>query len=201
MASTMIHLMLAYEIYPNACGSYFVGSFAPDVFHKNRSDTRLAKNKNHFRDVPDMEAALTEFYSQIDRDNPFHEGYFVHLICDMWWYEDIDKLVESNPCKQGWYDNLKNEYRTAGVWIRRNMPWGDDIFNRMSLCSDNFESPMPDPTNEEIVNYKNGLLSPSRRIKDNEVEGEPSAVFTPEFLESYSNSIAKKYKSWVKDIA
>jgi len=189
----MIHLLLAHKINPDGCGLYFMGSFAPDVFDNKRSDIRIAKNKNHFRDAPDMEAELIKFYSQIDRGNPFHIGYFVHLVCDMWWHD----MAEDSKNKQGWYNDLKNEYTTVGIWIRRNMPWVDDVFRKMELCPDDFQSPMPDPTNKEIINYTKNLVSLSLRERDNKADGKPSAILTPEFLESYSNEIAERYKLWI----
>jgi len=197
MASTMIHLLLARKIKPNGCGLYFMGSFAPDIFDSKRSDIRAAKNENHFRNVPNMEEALKKFYLQIDKSNPFHEGYFVHLICDMWWYDTIDKFAEDSGNKQVWYDNLKNEYRATGIWIRRNMPWVDDVFHKMEICLDDFQSPMSDPTNVEIISYKNNLVSQSLRDNDAKADGKRPEILTPEFLEDYADEVAERYKLWV----
>ncbi|MCL2386559.1 MAG: hypothetical protein FWC89_03310 [Defluviitaleaceae bacterium] len=200
MASTMIHLYLANKINPDGCGLYFMGSFAPDTFDNNRSDVRMAKIKNHFRDTPSgnaEEAEIIKFYSQIDKDNPFHVGYFVHLLCDLWWHIAIDKIAGDSGDRQGWYANLKNEYRVSGIWIRRNMPWVDDVFRKMESCMNDFQSPTPDPTSEEIINYTKGLVSPSLRESDKNSDGKPSTILTPAFLESYSNEIAKRYMLWV----
>jgi len=192
----MIHLLLAYKINPTACGLFFLGSFAPDTFDTRRGDIKEAKNKNHFRsehdmDVAGMDAALKKFYTEIDKNNPFHMGYFVHLICDMWWYEYLQNHLD-------WYENIGNEYRIAGVWIRRNLNWVNDVFHKMKLCADDFQSPIPDPTNEEIIMYKNNLISPTLRANDNKADGNPSKILTPEFLETYSNEIAERCNLWVK---
>jgi len=198
----MIHLYLAHKINPDGCGSYFIGSFAPDTFDNKRGDARAAKRKNHFRDTPtgDTEKAkLVKFYSQIDKSNPFHIGYFIHLLCDLWWHAAIDKIAEDSGDKQGWYDNLKNEYRTAGIWIRKNMPWVDDVFRKMEACINDFQSPTTDPTREEIASYTKGLLSPSLRESDKNSSGNPPAILTPAFLESYAAENAERYMLWISD--
>jgi hypothetical protein len=186
--------MLAHRIKPDACGLYYLGSFAPDAFSDDRADKNTAKNKNHFRDVPDAEAALAGFYSRIDRKDPFHEGYFVHLMCDMLYGEFCDRYTKDKE-----WGSIYGEYRAAGIWIRRNLPWVADVFNKLKNCPDEFKNPAADPASEEIINYKNGLLSPSVRINDENSDGKPSEVFTPEFLESYADEIAGKYKSWIKN--
>ena len=194
MPSTMMHLMLAHKINPNGCGVYFMGSFAPDVIDKNRDDIYVAKIKNHlnFRGVPNREAVLSEFYSQIDKGDPFHMGCFIHLFCDISCNDEIFAM-------HGGREKAMQEYRIVGIWIRRNMPWVDDVFEKMRVCSDDFNNPLPDPWNKEIINYKNGLVSPGLRRSDMEADGNPAKVLTPEVLGSYSEQIAERYKLWIRE--
>jgi hypothetical protein len=197
MASTMIHLLLAHEINPGGCGLYFMGNFAPDNFDKKRGDFKQAKNKNHFRDAPDMEAELVSLYSRIDRDNPFHVGYFTHLLMDMWWHEMLDRTADDSGDRQGWYSRINAEYRAAGIWIRKNEPWVAEVFGKIASCPDDFISPAPDPSNAEIIAYKHTLLSSLKRDLADNSEAAPSEYFSPEFLESYSKETAKRYGVWV----
>ena len=198
MASTMIHLTLAHKINPDGCGLYYIGSYAPDNFDSKRSDVREAKTKNHFRDAPDMEAALREFHAKIDISNPFHVGYFGHLLFDMWWEEIIEQFREYCENQQDWFSRLRGEYRITGMWIRRNMPWVRDVFCKMESVT-NFDSPMPDPSNAEILTYKNMLTNPENLIQAMGKEVEPSNFFTPEFLESCSAEYFERYRAWIKE--
>lgn len=199
MPSTMIHLLLAHKINPNGCGLYFLGSFAPDAFDDKREDKNDAKNTNHFRNATDMEVAITEFYTQIDKSNPFHIGYFVHLICDMWWQDMIDsfrKWHSTTPnTEPNWYKAMMHEYRLSGVYIRQTKPWVNEVFTKMLTQTDSFQSPLPDPSNNEIYARLNKTVNAWKADKQKPLST-PSAFFTDEYLDMYANEVAQKYMDW-----
>lgn len=64
MPSTMIHLLVARELRPEAPGLYWVGNFAPDSV-----DERLRKDEIHLRTVPDRTAALAQLRKTLDLEN------------------------------------------------------------------------------------------------------------------------------------
>ena len=183
---------------PDGCGLYYIGSYAPDNFDSKRSDIRKAKTKNHFRDAPDMESALRDFYGIIDKNNPFHVGYFGHLLFDMWWEEIIEQFCAYCEHQQDWFSRMMDEYRTTGMWIRRNMPWVGDVYRKMEPIT-NFNSPMPDPSNAEILAYKNMITNPENLVEAMKKEVEPSKFFTPDFIESCANTYLERYRTWVNE--
>ena len=152
MPSTMIHLHLAYKINPNGCGDYFVGCLAPDFYNK---DIDTSKKNSHLglnfsRNPSDsftINARISDFYAGIDKDNPFLMGYLVHLLCDWWYYDYIDKnnLFEND-------EELINDWRLVGRQIRLNAPWVKGCFKKMADCSDNLIYPFPEYTVSEVIN-------------------------------------------------
>ena len=199
MASTMLHLLLAHKIKPNGCGLYFHGSFAPDQFDSKREDKRAAKNANHFRNAPCMETALREFYARIDKDNPFHEGYFVHLICDMWWSKDvINKYFYEKDTE--WYKLMKTEYRVFGNWARQTLPWVDEVHEKIEASPNDFVLPTPDPSSGETIRYKNTMLRKWKNDKADTIQKPPSNILTHELMDSYSDEIATRYHVWIAGV-
>lgn len=69
MPSTMIHLLIAHELRPDAEDLFWVGNFAPDY-----TNDRLLKDAIHFRNSSDCWEALNQLKSIIDSKNPFEAG-------------------------------------------------------------------------------------------------------------------------------
>ena len=73
-----------------------------------------------------------------------------------------------------------------------------DVFKKMAGCSENPPYPIPGYSASHIIAYKNGLISPELRQKDEQAEKAGPKIHTPEFLESLASDIAVKYTSWIK---
>jgi len=206
MAATLIHWLLAYKLSPDACGLYYAGNFAPDAIDIREGVTRSDKDKWHLRDGPDREAALKAFYLQIDRNDPFQKGYFVHLFFDMWWDREIISRFEKETESSDWFPVYGNENGVGGAWVYINMPWMDDIVARFKASPTDFKTPLPEPTKDEIIKYNDFMFSPSWKTKydytparkDN-VKKNNNKILTPDFLESYTDIIAERYNDWVKN--
>jgi hypothetical protein len=193
----MIHLYLAHALNPNGCGDYFVGCLAPDYYDKTLDKTKGTTHLGlSFSDNPTdnvtMDTRLAGFYAKIDKNSPFDMGYLTHLLCD-WWYYDyirVNRLFENN-------DDLISDWRAVGRQLRLNAPWVKDVFMKMAVCSDNLVYPFPDYTVSEVIAYKDGLISPKLRQKDEAAEQIAPKIHTSEFLGILANDITEKYAAWI----
>jgi len=75
MPSTGIHLLVAHSIEPEAQNLFWIGNFAPDY-----TNDRELKDKIHLRDTRDRWNSLEKLYLDIDKNNIFNIGWFLHLL-------------------------------------------------------------------------------------------------------------------------
>jgi len=205
----MIHLYLAYKINPSGCGDYFLGCLAPDYVSEYFSATsEQGKRSIHLRthlnikfsnrrgETPTDEIirdmTLTDFYTRIDKNNPFHMGYLVHLLCDWWYYSETMKMkIFAND------DEHISEWRIVERNLRLNSPWMCDVFCKMEQHSSDLVYPIEGFGVEKVIAYKNELISLELRQQDEQAEKISPTILTNKFLCKLGDEIAAKYCEWV----
>lgn len=99
MASAVIHLCVAKKIHnylQNDERIFSLGAIAPDI----AKQIGESKNKSHFLsedanedELPDYKRFVEKYKS--DMNNPFEQGYLVHLLTDYYWFKDfIPKMIK-----------------------------------------------------------------------------------------------------------
>lgn len=191
MPSTMIHLLTAYEVKKEAPDLFWVGNFAPDYIND-----RYEKDKVHFRNCVNRISVLNEFKTKININNPFEEGWLLHLFVDNFWDEEVISKFKENHKKDNdtseWFLKYRNETSIASFSLFHSLPWSKKIWNQI-LKADLSKIHSSLPINEEDIS-----LFIKRVYKRHcESENTSSSLYTEDMITSFAKITAKRYLSWI----
>ena len=192
MPSTMIHLLVAYEIEPKAPDLFWVGNFAPDY-----TNDKVVKDKIHLRNSTDRWASLEKMYSEINKNSYFELGWFLHLFVDACWDENhiteyYNWYISSNK-KENWFMNYREDIGFASYYLHHSLSWAKEIWDLIK-CSElnNIETSLPITTAENEW-YRD-------RVARKHSESDQSQVpkfFTLDKIMDFSASTVNRYKEWI----
>ena len=129
MPSTMIHLLVAHEIKPDASDLFMVGNFAPDY-----TNDRELKDKIHLRNSEDRWTSLRKLYSDIDKKSDFDCGWFLHLFVDTCWdekqfieYKNWFEFTNTDTDRQ-WFLSYREEIGFATYYLYHRLSWAGKVW-------------------------------------------------------------------------
>lgn len=193
MPSTMIHLLTAYEVKKEAPDLFWVGNFAPDYIND-----RVEKDKIHFRDCSDRIAALYNLKKQINMNNPFEEGWILHLFVDNYWDKEVISLFKENHKKANessdWFLKYRNETSIASFSLFHTVSWSKKIWAQI-LKADLSQLNSTLPAKEEDM--KVFIERVYKRHSENKPE--PSLLYTEEMIADFAKRTAEKYRKWIEE--
>jgi hypothetical protein len=181
----MTHLLLAKKVRPQGSALFFLGNVAPDAV----SDWRK-KDKTHFRDVEDRQAALVSLAKKTDGD--FAEGILMHLYFDWRW----DTEVASEIKKQGgsdWLPRYRKELGLAGSYLFHSTGWAKQLWQEISSVNVQYYGTTPGASAEEVKKFVQ-----ERNRWHNENIRTQSTTFPPQMLEDFTTLCAADYIKWRK---
>jgi hypothetical protein len=192
MPSTMIHLLVAYEINPKAPDLFWIGNFAPDY-----TNDRQFKDEIHLRNTVNRMEALKKLREKIDDNNPFESGWLLHLFVDACW----DKMMipafqqkyENNCVDQDWFIKYREEISLASYYLYHHTDWAPQIWIKiLNADLSSIVSVLP-ITQHETEWYRKRLYSRHAESNFNSV----SAEYDKEQIMSFSRKTVLKYKEWM----
>lgn len=192
MPSTMIHLLVAYEINPKASDLFWVGNFAPDY-----TNDRHLKDEIHLRNVSNRLEALIQFKKMIDNENPFESGWLLHLFVDACWDEIMipafQQKYKDNCEYQHWFIKYREETGLASYYLYHHIDWAPHIWGQIlkaDLSSVTSALPITQYENEW---YRDRVYRKHSESNFNSV----SLEYNEEQLLDFSRKTALKYMEWL----
>ncbi len=132
----MVHLTCAKRYDPFAPTLFYTGNIAPDLI-----GDRAAKDRTHFRGLPDRFGALSRFAEGLDLSDPFSRGVLLHLFLDLHWdREGYDVYRASHAEEPDWFFRYRREIFLAGSYLYHHDPTAPALFLAMSRTF------LPDPS-------------------------------------------------------
>ena len=136
MSSAMVHLTCAKCYDSSAPTLFYTGNIAPDLI-----GDRVAKDRTHFRGVPDRFDALRRFACGLDLSDPFSRGVLLHLFLDLHWdREGYDAYQTAHGSEPDWFFRYRREIFLAGAYLYHHDPSAPALFLAMSRTF------LPDPS-------------------------------------------------------
>lgn len=192
MPSTMIHLLAAYEISPNAQDLFWVGNFAPDY-----TNDRQFKDEIHFRNTSDRMEALRQLRKKIDSNNPFESGWLLHLFVDACWDEIMipafQQKYKNNSAYKDWFIKYREETGLASYYLYHHIDWAPQIWAQiLNADLSIIESELP-INQYEIQWYRERVYRKHSESDINSV----SLEYSKDRLLDFSRKTAHKYMEWL----
>jgi hypothetical protein len=187
MPSTMLHILTAYKVNPNASDLFWIGTIAPDAFISWKE-----KDKNHFRHLEDRESKLRTLSKSIDNENSFDEGVLLHLYLDWKW--DLGPQRELRREHKGdWFNLYEKEMISSSIWLFHNKSWCKRIWLEMLDCEENKYGTIDGLVSNDIKEY-------IKRIFEYHVQhrSDVPSIFTPGLIETFTDFVAQEYLTWRK---
>lgn len=184
MPGSMIHLLLARKIKPEAGILFYIGNLAPDA----ATDGEV-KDATHFRDIPDRSAALAALAAKTPPSDDFADGVLLHLFLDWRW--DILARKNVKVTGDGWFSKYREELSLAGSYAFHHTDWAEDIWEAMSLCDVSLYGEIPGAGSEELSEF----IIRNKTWHLNNKTGQ-SEAFTQEFIDIFIDETADEYNNW-----
>lgn len=128
MSSAMVHLACAKRYDPSAPTLFYTGNIAPDLL-----GTREAKDKTHFRGIPDRFGALHRFAETLDFSDPFQKGILLHLFLDLHWdREGYDVYRASHENESDWFAKYRREIFLVSAYLYHHTDYAKPLFLDMN---------------------------------------------------------------------
>jgi len=190
MPSLMIHLLTAYKYSQNMSISFKIGNVAPDV-----TEGKEAKDKTHFRDrIDDRLYCLTEYAKSKNIKDEYVLGTLLHLYTDFLWDEEAI-LPYKEKKGEDWFLPYRSETSKASSFICHTYPWGKSVWEEMFEA---FDDPSLYFEGEDMKRLGEFVKKNGTWHLQNDIG--PSEVYTPDCVEHFCESTAKKFKKWIKNI-
>ncbi|OQA13321.1 MAG: hypothetical protein BWY64_03677 [bacterium ADurb.Bin363] len=194
MPSTMIHLLVAYEINPVASDLFWFGNFAPDYIND-----RTLKDKIHFRDNPNRMEALRQFRKKFKNDNSFEAGWLLHLFVDACWDElmipPFQQKYKDNPAFQDWFLKYRQEIGLASFYLYHHLEWTSKIWSQIlnaDLSTISRDVPI---TQNEAELYRSIVY---KKHSESSIHSF-SIEYSKDLIFDFSKKTAEKYIDWCRD--
>jgi len=131
MPGTGIHLLVAHTVEPDASGTFFFGSFAPDY-----EQERVPKDAIHLRKEPDRLAALTALRDSLDMRDDFARGWVLHLFTDLLWDNSLlaqyrREYTGGDESRNDWFLPYREELGLTTRYLYRQAPWMEAVMARV----------------------------------------------------------------------
>lgn len=192
MPSTMIHLLVAYEINPKAPDLFWVGNFAPDY-----TNDRQLKDEIHFRNASNRMEALRQLRKKIDNDNPFESGWLLHLFVDACWDEIMipafQQKYKNSSAFQHWFIKYREETGLASYYLYHHIDWLPQIWAQILNADLSIIKSQLPITQYEIEWYRDRVYKKHSESNINSV----SLEYNEEQLLEFSRKTAHKYMEWL----
>ena len=193
MPSCMIHLSAAVRYSPVMPVRLMLGSVAPDAIQRDWK----TKDSSHFRNVEGREArlcALRAYADSLDMTDVFYQGVLLHLYLDCLWDDtalrEFKNLHENDPAK--WFRPYRDEISAASEWLYHHTAWSRMLWRRMLAYNISLCPPVRYVSNEDLCDY----LRRNFQWHEENARG-PSAVFSPEYIESFIVSSVHGFTHWL----
>lgn len=192
MPSTMIHLLVAYEINPKAPDSFWVGNFAPDY-----TNDRQLKDEIHLRNASNRMEALRQFRKKIDNNNPFESGWLLHLFVDACWDENMipafQQKYKNNCAYQHWFIKYREEIGLASYYLYHHIDWAPKIWDQILNADLSSMTSVLPITQYESEWYRDRVYQKHSESNFNSI----SLEYNEEQLLDFSRKTAAKYMKWL----
>ena len=194
MPSTMVHLMVAHEMKPDASGLFWVGNFAPDY-----TNDRELKDRIHLRNSDDRWASLEKLFFEINIENEFEYGYFIHLFADACW--DKNQLIQHknwyesihSESKENWFLKYREEIGILTYHLYHHLPWADEIWHLIKDAQIGGISTSLPISIHELELYRDRVVSKHSESNPDQV---PSFFSVADVME-FSQTTADRLKKWI----
>lgn len=192
MPSSMIHLLTAKKYDENSSILFYIGNLAPDCISEWKE-----KDHSHLRDLEKNQrlCALTNLAKSLDSGNDFIKGILMHLFLDYQWDESPLKNHRESFSDNSWFPSYRKEIGLASAYMFHHTNWGEELWNEMmNYPKERYSiySEFPCTGIHDFIN-RNGKWH-------KETECEPSRVFTPEYIETFTSEAAAEFKKWLKSL-
>lgn len=189
MPSLMIHLLTAYKYNPDATVDFWLGNIAPDSVGR-----REEKDITHFRDRSDRLAALQNLASEIDLQDEFSKGILLHLFLDYYWDSYSLRTYIQNYKGDNWFPAYRHEIALAGIWLYHHKEWSGKIWKEMMECPNMVCGNVHEIVKGDISDFviRNGMWHTENNIG-------PSEVFTPDYVETFTDKVSDGFARWLEE--
>jgi hypothetical protein len=184
----MIHLLAAYKYNPEANVEFWIGNVAPDSVSEWK-----AKDTTHFRDREDRKEAIKKLAATMDLKHEINQGILLHLFLDFYWDSDPMSNFKKGYENNDWFKPYRNEIALAGAWLYHNTPWSKVMWQYMIECPEDVYENIPGTHKEEVIDF---LIRNGKWHSENNIG--PSTVFTPSFVEEFTDKVVLEFKEWLK---
>ena len=183
MPSSMLHLITAKKVNPNAGIDFYVGNLAPDAIRE-----RELKDAVHFRSTKDREDALKEF--AIKADNEYLKGVLLHLFVDWKW----DKTWVVDYFSRNGDKRLSSYHDEIGVMSAsafHNNKWAHGLWKQLEAWDGNGFV--------EIAHiHKDNIIDMIQHVHKWHTANNigPSVVFPPDLVGKFATDTANDFVRW-----
>lgn len=184
----MIHLLTARKVRPDAAPLFCIGCLAPDGVGE-----RSVKDRAHYRSVPDRAAALAALAAQTCLSDEYGEGVLLHLFTDWLWDEEcfIPYRTAHQDTDPDWFVHYRQEISLASAYLFHASDWAIPLSRRM------LEVPLSAYGHAEAVSPEAANAYLNRNYQRHMEAGrEPSAVYSPQMVEDFTDRAAAHYMDW-----
>lgn len=192
MPSTMIHLLVAHEINPEALDLFWVGNFAPDY-----TNDRQIKDEIHLRNSSNRMQALSQLRNKIDGSNPFEAGWLLHLFVDACWDEVMlpafQQKYENKSTDQQWFFKYRDEIGLASYYLYHHMNWAPQIWAQIKNADLSSISSVLPITQQENEYYRDRVYSRHAQSNSDSLSSE----YDEERLLTFTYETAYKFWEWL----
>lgn len=185
MPGSMIHLIVAKKVRPNASDLFYLGNIAPDTVN----DWRM-KDITHFRNLENREPALINLAKESYND--FNEGMLLHLYFDWKWDTIVrEKFIEQ--VGEDWFSAYRKEISRIGSYAFHHIYWAKELWNNMDSVAISDYCEVPYATSDELKDFVH-----RNNVWHNENIREKSDYFSPELIDAFTTQVAKEFIEWTK---
>ena len=187
MPSSMLHLIVAKNVNPNANIAFYIGNLAVDAIKGSR-----AKANAHFENILDMEGTLKEL--ALTASDDYSKGILLHLYVD-WKWKTVYMTDFAKKMGEAWFLQYREEIGKITAYAFHNTYWAHDLYEQLERWDyDGF-------VETEFIkkeNVKDYIRSSRKWHMENKLE--PSTVFPPELIEIFAGNTAMDFSKWLTDL-
>ena len=187
MPGLMLHLIAAHKVRPASSALFYTGNLAPDAVSEWKR-----KDHTHFRDLEDRQPALARLARHAVSD--FDEGVLLHLYFD-WRWDTVVRQEFINQAGEEWFAPYRREIALSSGYAFHHTAWAGQVWDAVSAVDPRDYGETPDASPEEVRDL---ILRNDKWHRENDIG--PSAYFTPERIEAFTDQVAREYAAWRKDV-
>jgi hypothetical protein len=125
-------------------------------------------------------------------DDEYSQGILLHLFLDYYWDTKVVGKYISSYRGSNWFRDYRQEISLTGAWLYHHVTWSRAVWAEMLTCPDSAYANAPELAREDVV-----LLINTSFIWHQENNIGPSSVFTPDFVEEFTDIVATEYEKWL----